>query len=100
MFPSLAPDPPHPDSVPVQCGPPHTLLLPDDAAGGHRYRLLTKVQRVGSVWLLQMHLRCNSIQTLRTVGRIVYFYFRVFLCNRVQLAVFVFNDIAGLATTA
>lgn len=39
-------DPPHTDGLPVQRGPPHPLLLPDHAAGGHRHRLLAKVQRV------------------------------------------------------
>lgn len=39
-------DSPHTDSLPVQRGPPHTLLLPDDAARGHRHRVLTQVQGV------------------------------------------------------
>lgn len=39
-------DSPHTDGLPVQRRPPHTLLLPDDAAGGHRHRVLAQVQRV------------------------------------------------------
>lgn len=39
-------DAPYTDGVPIQRWPSHTLLLPTNAARGHRYRVLPKVQRV------------------------------------------------------
>lgn len=53
---SVSPDSPHSDGLPVQRGPPHTLLLPDHAARGHRHRLLAQVQRVSP----NVHPACSS----------------------------------------
>lgn len=56
---SLSADSPHTDGLPVQRRPSHALLLPDDATGGHRYRLLTQVQRVSP--------RTADVPSLRTI---------------------------------
>lgn len=50
-------DSPHAVSVPVKRRPSHTLQLPADDAGSHRYRLRTQVSRVSAPSLLNM---CNN----------------------------------------
>lgn len=68
------PDSPDTDGLPVQRWPTHTLLLPDHAARGYRYRLLAKVQRVSwtrSPWMvsdLLWHVWPNAVGFLLIVS--------------------------------